>query len=245
MIRRDRGSNARVKAKKDVVQSKTISKKVVAAGIVILAAILFFGFTDKAVGSGDDPPDPKIEQAQINSLYGLSIKNKVSADTWAHRRASHGLHKISPKSESVTYEEYRLGVWKARKLRQHRLYKAYRAHQLAIQADWAKQDRKFTYALKKAARRYHVSYSWLLACALSEGLSRPGEPFVMNHEGSGAGGWMQFMESTFYGNAPNARAGNKFPRRYVKWNSKVGQAYTAAYMFHIGQSGQWTGNGCN
>jgi hypothetical protein len=245
MIRKSRGSNAEVDAKKDVVQSRTISKKMVSAGVVTIAVILFFGFTDKAVGSDGDPPDQKAVQQQIDSLYSQSVQNKIGADSWAHRRSSHGLHKISSKTDSITYEEYRLGVWKARKANQYRRYKKYRARQLAIQRDWAKQDRKFTYALRKAARRYHVSYNWLLACALSEGLSRPGEPFVMNHGGSGAGGWMQFMEGTFYGNAPNARRGNKFPRRYVKWNSKVGQAYTAAYMFHIGQSGQWTGAGCN
>lgn len=51
---------------------------------------------------------------------------------------------------------------------------------------------------------------------------------------------MQFMESTLNGNVKNVA----IPRQYKRWHSKVGQAYTAAYMFHIGQSGQWAGKGC-
>lgn len=112
----------------------------------------------------------------------------------------------------------------------------------AVARDWAWQNQKFTRALKRAARHYGVSYSWLLSCALDEGLSRPGEPWKMNNEGSGAGGWMQFMQSTLEDNLYRVR--DTVPRKYRKWRSKVGQAYVAAAMFKAGQSGQWTGDSC-
>ena len=113
----------------------------------------------------------------------------------------------------------------------------------------AKANNNFDLALKLASRYYGVSYSWLHACAYSEGhiegRRKPGgpiDPFIMNRQGSGAGGWMQFMESTFYGNLEGAKP---IPRKYRKWTSKLGQAYVAAYMFKHGQSGQWAGSGCN
>lgn len=129
-----------------------------------------------------------------------------------------------------------------------------RLYQQRAAVEWNKENRSFTSALKHAAKRFHVSYNRLLNCALSEGLSRPGEPWKWNggkvwHSGdsdipptgsSGAGGWGQFMKSTLYGNMPKV-----VPHRFRDWHSKVGQAYTMAYMFSIGQNTQWTGAGCN
>lgn len=90
-----------------------------------------------------------------------------------------------------------------------------------------------------AAKRFGVSYSWLLACANSEGGTGPGDYDKMNYQGSGAGGNFQFMESTFY--AYIRAAGWKGE---ALWLNSEQQALTAAYMFSIGESDQWTGLGC-
>lgn len=66
--------------------------------------------------------------------------------------------------------------------------------------------------------------------------------FVCNTEGSGACGPLQFMESTFYSNMPNARAWLKshgfiIPASAWTWSSQLGQALTGAYMKYTDQEG--------
>lgn len=101
-----------------------------------------------------------------------------------------------------------------------------------------------------AATAFGISSSWLIACALDEGGLGPSDFDKMNYGGSGAGGNWQFMSGTFFGhvNAALARVGltSYIKRRWggIIWLNSEQQAYTAAYMFSIGQSGQWTGAGC-
>lgn len=107
-----------------------------------------------------------------------------------------------------------------------------------------------------AARALKVSASWLLACARSEGGLGPQSYNRMNTAGSGAGGNWQFMSGTFYGYVRSAlraagvtkyikkRYGTKKNPSGLIWLNSEQQAYTAAYMFSIGQSRQWTGPGC-
>jgi hypothetical protein len=63
--------------------------------------------------------------------------------------------------------------------------------------------------------------------------------WVWNSQGSGAGGWFQFMEGTFYGRANGAfeiakARGFPVPNKFKKWDSLIGQNLTAAYMFDLG-----------
>jgi len=92
-----------------------------------------------------------------------------------------------------------------------------------------------------AQRIYPGTERWLLSCSSGEG-GHGG--FVMNHEGSGASGWMQFMSGTFYGHAPAAFAhaqsmGFILPEGLLNIQSPLGQAITAAYMRTHGMSSHW------
>lgn len=83
--------------------------------------------------------------------------------------------------------------------------------------------------------------SFLLNCSSGEG-GHGG--FVMNHQGSGASGWMQFLSGTFYGHAPEALAhaqsmGFILPDGLLDIHSPLGQAITAAYMRTHGMSSHW------
>lgn len=109
------------------------------------------------------------------------------------------------------------------------------------QAEWKRRNRSFDRALSFAAEHYGVSYYWLYECASHEGGHSIWKP---NHEHSGAGGWMQFFPHTFFSYASHDQVARVIPHRYIDWYSPVGQAYTAAYMFDIGQDGQWEGQGC-
>ena len=148
------------------------------------------------------------------------------------RRAS--LHKKLPMSRSLRTEQKRVLVWAKNRHQAKRRYDAWLN-------SWERLNGSMWRAVEAASKEYGVSASWLHACVSSEG-GHGG--WVMNHGGSGAGGWAQFMESTFYGYVGSARAGNRFPAKYAVWTSRVGQAYTMAYMFKIGESNQWTGAGC-
>lgn len=79
----------------------------------------------------------------------------------------------------------------------------------------------------KWANYFGVSPSWLLGVARCESTFN-----TRAYNASGATGLFQFMPSTFYAYAPRAGAGSDI-------YSAEDQSRTAAYMFSIGQAGQW------
>lgn len=94
----------------------------------------------------------------------------------------------------------------------------------------------FQTAARFADRIFPGTYSWLMSCSGGEG-GHGG--FVMNHLGSGAGGNMQFMYSTYdaYDNAAIKEANRRGARLPAAlrdsgfgWQSPLGQAITAAFM---------------
>jgi hypothetical protein len=90
-------------------------------------------------------------------------------------------------------------------------------------------------------RVYPGTERWLLSCSSGEGSHGA---FVMNTQGSGASGWMQFMSGTFYGHVDQALYDVRHKGFFVHNNVKsirspLGQALTAAYMRTHGMSGHW------
>ncbi len=112
--------------------------------------------------------------------------------------------------------------------------------QLAETNDWQT-------AVRIVQTPYPGSSSWLLSCSASEGGHGR---FVMNYGGSGAGGWMQYMNGTFWHDYNAAvydlRArGWKPPSSSASWYSPLGQAIAGAWAYtHDRPSGKWTGGGC-
>jgi hypothetical protein len=94
-------------------------------------------------------------------------------------------------------------------------------------------------AVRLVQRAYPGTADWLLYISHREG-GHGG--FVMNHQGSGAGGWMQFMASTFYAHNDSAyadlrRRGFIVSSSTNSWTHPLGQAITAGYMRFTGQDG--------
>ena len=94
-------------------------------------------------------------------------------------------------------------------------------------------------SVRLSQRIYPGTESWLLYISDREG---GWGPFVMNHQGSGAGGWLQFMASTFYAYVDDARRdverrGFVVPASVWRWNHPLGQALTGAYMRFTGRDG--------
>jgi hypothetical protein len=101
-------------------------------------------------------------------------------------------------------------------------------------------------AVKVAQRVFPGTEQWLRSCSASEG---GWGGFVMNRQGSGAGGNLQFMESTFwrmYGAARDEarRKGFDVPASTSSWSSPLGQALAGAWGVSNGRRGEWSGHGC-
>jgi hypothetical protein len=107
-----------------------------------------------------------------------------------------------------------------------------RQHTIPYTNDWRT-------SVNLAQRIYPGTSDWLLYISHREG---GWGPFVMNHQGSGAGGWLQFMASTFYAYVGSAKAdvqrrGFHVPDQVWTWTHPLGQALTGAYMRYTGRDG--------
>ena len=95
-----------------------------------------------------------------------------------------------------------------------------------------------------ADRIFPGTRSWLLSCSSGEGGHGR---FVMNNQGSPAGGWMQFYASTYYRYSGSAYADAR-ARGYLvdastnDWHHPLGQAITASYAKTHGGGGNWDGH---
>ena len=135
---------------------------------------------------------------------------------------------------SIGYREWVSGHWEAlgascERLRQTRV--------IPVTNDWQT-------AVNLVQRIFPGTARWLLSCSSGEG-SWGG--FEMNHQGSGAGGWLQFMAGTYY--AHNGEAfGYAQSRGFIfnpsanSWYSPLGQALTGAYLATHGGLSNWYGD---
>lgn len=101
-------------------------------------------------------------------------------------------------------------------------------------------------AVDVTQRVFPGSKGWLLSCSASEG-GHGG--FVWNHQGSGAGGWLQFLRGTFERHVDDAisiakHRGFRLPASTRSYYSPLGQSLTGGYMWNRGWTGQWYGSGC-
>lgn len=101
-------------------------------------------------------------------------------------------------------------------------------------------------AVSEAQRPYPNTDGWLLACSSQEGGHGR---WVPNSQGSGAGGWLQFMSSTFWRMFSAARAdvtsrGYKVPASAASWYSPLGQALAGGWAATHGATHEWSGASC-
>lgn len=101
-------------------------------------------------------------------------------------------------------------------------------------------------AVAQAQKAYPGTASWLMSCSRSEG---GWGRWVPNSQGSGAGGWLQFMHGTFSGFNRHAledvkRRGFSYPASARSWYSPLGQALAGAWGYRHGLSYHWYGGGC-
>lgn len=98
----------------------------------------------------------------------------------------------------------------------------------------------------RLVERFYGAQPFLWACPRSEGGFGP---WVPNRQGSGAGGWLQFMAGTFYGIIDEAitdarSRGMLVPSSARSWYSPLGQALAGRQMIENGRRGEWSGSTC-
>ena len=172
------------------------------------------------------------EQARLRSL--AHQVGAARASTWACQDKFPGAKRSKASSSvwalprSASYRAWVLDRWKARAVGCQEALKQRRL----VTWDWLT-------AVNLVQRAYPGTKDWLLFISRREG---GWGRFVMNTQGSGAGGWMQFMSSTYY--AYNSRAFADIRRRgfvvddqFNAWQQPLGQAVTAGYMRYVGLDG--------
>lgn len=102
-------------------------------------------------------------------------------------------------------------------------------------------------AVRVVQSAYPGSSQWLISCSAGEGGHGL---WVPNRLGSGAGGWLQYMEGTFWTDFSQARRdlvarGFLVPASAASWHSALGQALAGGWAYgHARWRGKWLGRGC-
>jgi hypothetical protein len=147
---------------------------------------------------------------------------------------------------SCAYTGWLVEVWKERAAKAKRAHGRWALAQITLyeQPTWIR-------AMREVQKAYPGTEGWLRSCSSTEGAGRnlSINYFQMNHQGSGAGGYLQFMESTFWRMYGAARSdvlnrGFKLDRRSASWYSRLGQALAGAWGVSNGRRHEWTGSGC-
>lgn len=139
---------------------------------------------------------------------------------------------MEAKTESVPYLAWMKHLW-AKRHRQAR--KTFLRHRLPWTGDWVN-------AVRIVQRVWPGTSAWLLSCSSGEGGHGP---FVMNYQGSGAGGWMQYMEGTFNSHISAAlyEARTRHlavpPANARGWTDPLGQAFAAGWARWHHATGAW------
>lgn len=172
------------------------------------------------------------QQRQLRSLSRKVASAQVA--TWKCQLAlgePRSSASVSPWTlpPSVAYRTWVRGRWEGRL---SGCEERQRQRLIPLTKDWVT-------AVRLVQRIYPGTESWLLYISDREG-GHGG--FKMNYQGSGAGGWMQFMSSTYYGYdaaafADARRRGFIVSPSADSWTHPLGQALTAGYMRFTGRDG--------
>ncbi len=154
----------------------------------------------------------------------------------AHRQLRHARAELSAPIASPPHSK---GYWAWRvKVSKRWIREAHRrlSHVLPLTNDWET-------AVRIVQRSWPGTSSWLLSCSAHEGGHGP---FVMNYQGSGAGGWLQYMESTFNYHYSSALALARQSRLPVPpaglgWTSPLAQAFAGGWGYWH-QRSAWSGD---
>lgn len=197
----------------------------------ILLAMVVLVLTGTAAAT-PNPVSERSQQAELRALAKHVTATRVS--TWKcqeqlGRERTKAAVDAGSLPQSTAYRRWVVKKWEQRRERCEQLLSR---RSIPASGDWVT-------AVKLVQRVYPGTADWLLYISRREG-GYGG--FVMNHQGSGAGGWMQFMSSTYYAYSDRAFADARRRGFIVSdstnaWTHPMGQAITAGYMRYVGLDG--------
>lgn len=168
---------------------------------------------------------------------------------YSQHRARRGIETPYPagrKPRRCSDAHYLAEVWVGRALRARRATEAWVIEQRTLH-----EQHTWVAAIREAQKAYPGTEWWLRSCSSTEGAGRnlSQNAWVPNRQGSGAGGWLQFMESTFwrmYGaaEADVERRGFYLAESARSWYSRLGQALAGGWAILNGRRHEWSGSGC-
>jgi hypothetical protein len=172
------------------------------------------------------------------------VQNRRSA-TWRHQDyLGQTRTKTAYRERETRSRPYLRWIKRTWAGRAHRAWKV-RVHTLR-DFEVAAGSNAWLRAVDEAQRPYPNTASWLISCSASEGGHGR---WVPNSQGSGANGWLQFMEGTFWRMFWAAKAdvesrGYRVPASAASWYSPLGQALAGAWGLTNGRRHEWAGHGC-
>jgi hypothetical protein len=99
-------------------------------------------------------------------------------------------------------------------------------------------------AVRIVQRTWPGTAAWEWSCSAHEGGHGP---FVMNTQGSGSGGWLQYLQGTFYSHYSHAVALARQrhlpipPASAGVWTNPLGQAFAGGWGYSFNRSA-WAGD---
>lgn len=210
-------------------------KPVALIALILAIGLMGAGFTGNAGGGENETKTAHADKKKLRSKKQECVNTHKAVEfyrqtTWKWQK----LNSVTPTKASerqldivsCAYAKWVAKLWQKRSFEARMKYEKWvKSRTIPVTNDW-------TTAVLISQRVFPKTAGWLMSCSSHEG-GHGG--FVMNSQGSGAGGWMQFMASTYYANHDDAQ-------RYVKsqgfivdprvwtWTHPLGQALTAAYM---------------
>lgn len=187
-------------------------------------------------------PDFPVLRPRCSSARRAVPWYRSATHSWQRLRDAVRLAGPSPKvrGHSCGFARYAAGEWQSRARTARFTYKKWLTERVL------QEQESYLEAVEEVQRVYLGSRGWLQSCPRSEG---GWGRWVLNREGSGAGGWLQFMESTFWRMFYAAKAeaeakGFVVPRSAASWYSPLGQALAGGWALTHGATHEWSGSTC-
>jgi hypothetical protein len=179
---------------------------------------------------------------------GLAFYVRRTND-WRHKMGQGAVEPLRPANgRPCPYTLWRAKLWRSRSRAARRAYELWAEVHVLRDFRVCGGCNAWRRAVEEVQGPYPGSRGWLLSCSAPRSEGGYGR-WVPNREGSGAGGWLQFMESTFHRMNWAARkdvASRAFivPASAASWYSPLGQALAGGWAWANGATGEWSGSGC-
>lgn len=214
---------------------------------IIASAMTFAVSTTGATSSGSDGVPAKIEVVAKKAKKAMCLDARRALTYYRMKRHKWmTLRGVKNKLELAQPKGCAQVRLKVKKAQANAKLERLRYTRWVTSTYTLRERQRWLDAVEEAQKAYPGTAWWLKACSADEG---GWGRWVPNSQGSGAGGWLQFMHGTFVGFNRHAlddvkKRGFYHPESARSWYSPLGQALAGAWGYKNGYSYHWEGSGC-